>query len=118
MLAGAAPILALKARYFEDERLRRRILAPPSPWRGDGGPGRWTQLEASDHQDAPAQPSPLEQRHGRESQVSIGERFDAVRNEFGFDEADEPIERRRQDNDRVAELARQAAMDPDDGVEL
>uniref|UniRef100_UPI002FCDB934 conjugal transfer protein TraG n=1 Tax=Caulobacter hibisci TaxID=2035993 RepID=UPI002FCDB934 len=118
MLAGAAPILALKARYFEDERLRGRILAPPSPWRGKGGPGLWPRAGSSDQQEAAAQPARIEQRLERESPVLIGERFDPVRNEFGFDETDDPIERRRQDNDRIADLARQAAMDPDDGVEL
>src|SRR5581483_9657942 len=31
LVAGAPPIRAKKARYFEDSRLKRRILPPPQP---------------------------------------------------------------------------------------
>ncbi|TGV62851.1 conjugal transfer protein TraG, partial [Mesorhizobium sp. M2D.F.Ca.ET.160.01.1.1] len=45
MLAGTPPIRARKARYFEDPRLRERILPPPAlSGRFEPQPDDWTNL--------------------------------------------------------------------------
>src|SRR3954452_4111465 len=45
MLAGTPPIRAKKARYFEDPRLRARILPPPAPEaRAEPEPDDWSKM--------------------------------------------------------------------------
>lgn len=116
MLAGAAPILAQKARYFEDERLCRRVLPPPKPWRGDTGRASWSRPSTPPRQ-AEVE-SPAERHRALQTEVALPKQYDPERNEFGFDDIDALAVDRRRDDDRVADLARQAAMDPGDGVDL
>jgi len=131
MLAGVAPIRAHKARYFKDPRLAGRILDPPGPGRfAAAAANGWSSRSAL----AAAAPAPAPAQVFAET-GSDGEGPDpraltpgldppepsADVDEFAFD--DGPIddlavlEARRLDR-RLAGTARQAAMDPDDGVEL
>ena len=136
LISGVPPIRAKKARYFEDKRLVERITAPPQPvrqrdeivpsddWSGLPVPATFiadrkptstgkTQLddpanggirrepELPEHEEiAPEQPKPTQ--------------------EFGFveDDPDDDAIRARTLRQQARGLARQAAMDPGDGIEL
>jgi type IV secretion system protein VirD4 len=127
MLAGVAPIRARKARYFKDPRLAERILAPPAPGRfAATAANGWTSRPAL----AAAAPAQVFAETGSEGEGpdprALTPSLDQpepspVVDEFAFD--DGPVddlaafEARRLDR-RLAGTARQAAMDPDDGVEL
>jgi type IV secretion system protein VirD4 len=127
LLAGAPPIRAQKARYFQDPRLAARILPPPVPSRLPAAPQGWKvqprvkeATPATTGVDATADgegPSP------RELSLALPELTSAPgsRDEFVFDDAlaedmasahPRPLERRQ------ARIARQASMDPGDGVDL
>ncbi|MFC3070473.1 conjugal transfer protein TraG [Phenylobacterium soli] len=129
LVSGAPPIRARKARYFEDPQLRRRIGRAEAPavvpssaddWSGratitpadlarkprrrgepaaDGGLGREPEL--------PFEPPPPPPRESQEVPF-----FDLE--EGGEDEAGQAAELQR----RFGRVARQAALDPDDGMEL
>lgn len=127
MLAGVAPIRARKARYFKDPRLAGRVLSPPEPGRFAVTDAQgWTAraaLSAATLPTAPARPDPEGEGPDpraltppldpTEPQPSV--------DEFDFDDPSledlAALEARRLDR-RLAGTARQAAMDPDDGVEL
>jgi type IV secretion system protein VirD4 len=127
MLAGAPPIRARKARYFKDPRLSSRILAAPTP-------GRLPAPAANGWSSRPPLVVTAPALRVRED-GSDGEGPDprvlspsldppepsADLDEFAFDDgpADDHValEARRLER-RLAGTARQAAMDPDDGVEL
>jgi type IV secretion system protein VirD4 len=127
MLAGMAPILAQKAQYFRDPRLMRRILPPPAPGRFDVADANgWAARAASAA--APVPQAPTERNLDGEGPDprTLSPTLDPPLaqpdpGEFDFD--DHPLEdltaleARRLDR-RLAGAARQAAMDPDDGVEL
>jgi type IV secretion system protein VirD4 len=126
MLAGAAPIRARKARYFKDPRLARRILSPPAPgWFRTAAANGWANRLAV-VEPAPSIPSaPSSEGEGPDPRA-LAQALDPpppppAPDEFAFD--DGPLEDlaaagvRRLDR-RLAGTARQAAMDPNDGVEL
>lgn len=134
MVAGTPPIRATKARYFEDARFQERILTPPDPasalsdpqpssddWSNrlvsatnnsttdidngtDGDPangGIRREPELPEHEDiAPPPPSPARE-------------FDIL-----DDEPDVDAAKARAVRQRVRGVARQASMNPDDGIEL
>jgi len=127
LLAGAPPIRARKARYFEDPRLQARILTPPKPSRLAAPTTGWKVQPRADVKAAATVgagasaegegPSP------RDLSLALPERVPepGPRNEFTFDEghteglaaADARAFARQ-----VSGVARQASMDPDDGLEL
>jgi len=126
MLAGMAPIRASKAQYFKDPRLARRVMPPPPPGKfpavTDGWTARATLACPAVHR---TQAAPASEGEGPDPRV-LSPSLDRPApspdlDEFAFD--DGPIddrvalEQRRLDR-RLASAARQAAMDPDDGVEL
>jgi type IV secretion system protein VirD4 len=135
LVSGVPPIRAKKARYFEDPRLTERVLAPPQvASRQGGGPPSddWSQL-----------PVPAAAPAGRDvnasGEVRIGDAANAgIRREpelpeleeiaperantmpefvFGEEDADDDALRARVLRQQGG-LARQAAMDPGDGLEL
>lgn len=135
MVSGAPPIRARKVRYYQDARLRRRVLTPPQPAslkRPAPGPDDWTGLTV------PAAPSPAPSaagyRHDDDDDEGGGPRREpglpeheditappTVQDEFAFDDADldaGQIARRLALQRRMGAVARQASLDPDDGVEL
>ena len=128
MLAGVAPIRARKARYFKDPRLSRRILPPPMPAsRGAPTADSWMTRPAIDPPPTPPRvPSPAVPEGEGPSPRELALILDPPEprqnpDEFEFDDGaidDLPaLEAQRLDR-RLAGAARQAAMDPDDGVEL
>ena len=133
MVAGIPPIRATKARYFEDARFRERVhsppdLTPPEGTRADD----WTALPI------PARPGPAEDEEDRMrddedpteserrlqpelSRVKPVEKKKPIENEFEpdlSDDVDEDIARNRRMIRQVQGIARQVAMDPNDGMEL
>jgi type IV secretion system protein VirD4 len=134
MVAGTPPIRATKARYFEDARFMERIIAPPDPaanlapaspssddWSGrvvtatqaasasanggsDGDPanaGIRREPELPEHEEIVAPPRPPE------------EAFAVLDDEPDIDAA-----KARAMRARMRMVARQASLDPNDGIEL
>ncbi|MBB3810078.1 conjugal transfer protein TraG [Pseudochelatococcus contaminans] len=138
MVAGTPPIRAKKARYYEDPRLNERILTPPDPAkvtvtiRPDG----WSALK-------PVQPDATlvtaAEQAGKRSEdkansslrrePELPEHVEIVHEkkelspegEFAMmlDETPEDTARQRQALRRqMGRVARQASLNPDDGIEL
>lgn len=135
MVAGTPPIRAAKARYFEDARFQERILTPPDPatkpaaanpssddWTSrvvtaakaaptttatsgtEGDPdnaGIRREPELPEHEEIVAPPRPPEQE------------FDLL-----DDEPDVDAAKARAMRSRMRTVARQASLDPGDGIEL
>jgi type IV secretion system protein VirD4 len=130
LVSGVAPIRAKKARYYEDPQLKRRVLPAPTP----DAAGR-DQLHAPVHIDDWAG-RVVERQAGNDADTSDGglrrepelSEHDAVehapdpstRNEFDVDERepDDEAVRQRTLARQMRGAARQAAMDPGDGIEL
>ena len=133
MIAGAPPIRAKKARYFEDERFSERVLPPPTLTASAGlsKPDRWSEL-------APQKPSAsLVSKFEKAEDAANGglrrepELPDHVaivketanppsQEEFAMID-DEPEDNARQARvlrQQMRGLARQASLDPGDGLEL
>lgn len=136
MVAGTPPIRATKARYYEDARFKERILTPPDPatrpttaqhgssddWSRrivtatnasatsatasdiDGDPanaGIRREPELPEHEEIVAPPRPPEQE------------FDLLDDEPDIDAA-----KARALRSHIRLVARQASLDPTDGIEL
>ena len=133
MVAGIPPIRATKARYFEDTRFRERVLSPPDLTRPEGTRADdWTALPI------PARPGPAEddEEHMRDdedpteserrlqpelSRVKPVEKKQPIENEFEphlSDDVEEDVARNRRMIRQVQGIARQVAMDPNDGMDL
>ncbi|MFG1283190.1 conjugal transfer protein TraG [Xanthobacter autotrophicus] len=131
MVAGTPPIRARKARYYEDERFRERVLHPPELLtHRDRQPDDWSVLplpvpsqlnlmvEGSDDEDTTGS----EQRRQPElARVETVEAPAQPRNEFEIDLVDE-TEDDVALNSRMTRVmqgvARQVSLDPNDGMEL
>ncbi|MEM9063493.1 MAG: conjugal transfer protein TraG [Pseudomonadota bacterium] len=131
LVSGAAPIRAQKVRYFRDTQLKARILAPPEV-------AGHAPLSASTDDDwsslRPISPSPeaneeksKDETDGgirREPEVpqheDVAPKLPFPREEFADleDESDDEAQRARAMQTRFRTVARQAALDPDDGIEL
>jgi type IV secretion system protein VirD4 len=126
MLAGSPPMRARKVRYYEDGRFTQRILPPPAPGRGRRQADGWA---------AAAPPRPLLQSPGAIDDAGDGQDGPEARvlaiaidppapnrpiDEFGFeDQVDrDDVDERQRRQRLMRRVARQAVMDPDDGVEL
>jgi type IV secretion system protein VirD4 len=135
LISGCPPIRAKKARYFEDPRLTERILPPPSlqaPRDGALPDDDWSRLPApaaggdsrvpsalSDAETDPANSGIRREPELPEHEEIAPER--AIPSpEFRFveDEPDDDAVRARALRRQVRGLARQAVMDPGDGMEL
>ena len=129
MLAGTPPIRARKARYFKDPRLVARVLAPPQPWRApSSSPDDWTArapipAPETDHPLVSAGPwaSDGEGPNPRALDLVPDPAAPPVApSEFEFDDGDieaAAVGAARLEC-RMAGVARQASLDPDDGLEL
>jgi type IV secretion system protein VirD4 len=148
MVAGVRPIRAKKVRYFEDTRLKQRIVpipkspdnaSTPSPddWSGFPPVTSHAKLRRSDRQEPVAMPAisslgagdtesdaanaGLRREPGLEPHKDIAaEKAESPPNEFDLDadDHDQDVARIRTLNRRVRNLARQASMDPADGMKL
>ena len=135
MVAGTPPILAKKARYYEDDRFKERILAPPNlVTRKQGRPDDWTSLPL------PAQPQiggatpapetqdddPTESERRRQPELRRAPSFEKatpIENEFEIDtdrddDMDDAAPRNNRMNKIMQGVARQVSLDPGDGMEM
>jgi type IV secretion system protein VirD4 len=134
MVAGTPPIRATKARYFEDARFQERILTPPdlvaaplapSPSVDDWS-GRVVAAESRSATDAAegTEGDPANAGIRREPELPEHEEIVAPppspEQEFEFldDEPDVDAAKARAMRQRMRMVARQVAMNPDDGIEL
>ncbi|ESY71770.1 conjugal transfer protein TraG [Mesorhizobium sp. LNHC252B00] len=135
MLAGTPPIRAKKARYYEDGRFKERVLPPPDPAKNVRSERKdnWSAL-------APQKPSlmPLAEVDKAEQDaangglrrepelpdhVAIAKETDGLRpqEEFAIIEDDDPEDTTRQGRilrQQMRGIARQVALDRDDGIEM
>jgi type IV secretion system protein VirD4 len=138
LVSGVPPIRAKKARYFEDRRLAERVLPPPERNTfGCGGSTTlddWSQLSSPSNTNVPAAQTvsstqrpiddPANSGIRREPELpkheEIVPEISVPLPEFDFieDEGDGDAISARMLRRNVSSLARQAAMDPDDGLEL
>jgi type IV secretion system protein VirD4 len=136
LISGCSPIRAKKARYFEDERFRQRLM-PPAKLSGiarpRNSPSDWPHLTTPGVKELP---KTVEPRNGSsaDDQANSGIRREpelpqheevipepaAVKPEFEFadEEPDDEVQRAATLRRQAANIARQAAMDPDDGLGL
>ncbi|ESY01374.1 conjugal transfer protein TraG [Mesorhizobium sp. LNJC405B00] len=136
MVSGLFPIRAKKARYFADPRLAERVLSPPKPemTSGTSRTDDWTRatIQASSGSLPQAKPSSHLQDEdpangGIRRQPELPEHEDIAPertaqhiNEFDLDrdESDDDALRRRAVDQAMRRAARQATLDPNDGIEL
>ncbi|MDA9404530.1 IncP-type conjugal transfer protein TraG [Bradyrhizobium sp. CCBAU 45389] len=134
MVAGTAPIRAKKVRYYEDRRFTERVLPPPDPAtagqssRTDG----WSTFGASKPAGSPTEKAAKAEQDTANSglrrepelpdHVAIAketseptpaEEFSAV-----LDDDEDAVRQSRLIRQQMRGVARQVAMDPNDGMEL
>lgn len=133
MLAGLHPIRAKKARYFKDRRLSARILPPPECRKAPpntANAGAWADMIVQSPT-AQKHPSPTDDddcdadNGGIRREPELPEHEEIVLpprlvSEFEFEEPmiEEDLAQSRRQADRMRTAARQAALDPGDGIEL
>ncbi|MER9136080.1 conjugal transfer protein TraG [Mesorhizobium sp. M0830] len=137
MVSGLFPIRAKKARYFADPRLAERVLPPPKPgeskntsraddWTGASVPaapeGNSLQSKPSIglQDEDPANGGIRRQPEIPEYEDIAPEQTTQRDDEFDLDrdEPDDDAVRRRSVDQVMRRAARQAALDPNDGIEL
>ena len=129
MIAGTHPIRARKVRYYADPRLKARVQDPPAP-SGHVPPcaNDWTDRTQ------PAQPGPapapdparsdpanagIRREPGLAEEQEIVPRPAPPRGEFEFEDgAGDDAAANKRVRDRMRRAARQASLDPNDGVDL
>ncbi|MGE0775063.1 MAG: IncP-type conjugal transfer protein TraG, partial [Sphingomonadaceae bacterium] len=133
MLAGLHPIRAKKARYFKDRRLSARILPPPECQKAPANTanaGAWADMIVQSPT-AQKHPTPMDDDDcdadnggiRREPELPEHEEIilpPRVVSEFEFEEPmiEEDLAQSRRQADRMRTVARQAALDPGDGIQL
>ena len=134
MVAGTPPIRAIKARYFEDARLQERILTPPdlstTPLAPSLSIDDWSgRVVAAESRSATStadgtEGDPANAGIRREPELPSQEEIVAPppspEQEFEFldDEPDVDAAKARTIRQRMRMVARQVAMNPDDGIDL
>ena len=140
MVAGVPPIRANKIRYYKDRRFTKRVLAPPDMNVGGGPPwpDDWSALPPIAPPPEPPVPKPESGKKGRaadaeddnadlrrepdmERHIDIAPpQLAAPANEFELDEPEPDADAAGQAAIRrqMQEMARQASLDPGDGIEL
>ncbi|MGG5889959.1 conjugal transfer protein TraG [Falsiroseomonas sp. HC035] len=131
LVSGCPPIRARKARYYEDRQLRARVVAPPDTLAA-APPALcaddWSALKPVARETAPSATNPSDDADGgirREPTLPEHEQISPEpgpppEKEFVFaeDEQDDDAARTRALAARARRVARQAALDPDDGIAL
>jgi type IV secretion system protein VirD4 len=131
LVSGCPPVRAKKVRYYEDPQLKARVMAPPKPDVSAHTPPStddWTALPVI------AAPKPARPARGSEDDDGGIRREPALPEheqvapepgqptdkEFAFldEDADDDAARARAMTARMRGVARQAALDPDDGIAL
>jgi type IV secretion system protein VirD4 len=137
LISGCSPIRAKKARYYEDERFRQRLM-PPAKLGGIARPRN----SRNEWSGAPLTPSVKElpktvgprNVSSADDQANSGIRREPelpqheevipepapekAEFEFADEEPDDEVQRAATLRRQAANIARQAAMDPDDGLGL
>jgi type IV secretion system protein VirD4 len=135
LVSGTPPVRGKKARYFADPQLKTRILSPPDLIAEATTPNQTTTDDWSGR--APiAAPKPRKKMSGGAGEDADGgirrepelpehediapEPAQSAREEFASldDEPDDDAQRARQMQGRFRSIARQASLDPDDGIDL
>jgi type IV secretion system protein VirD4 len=130
LMSGCPPIKAKKARYFEDRRFAERVLPPPEPGRTRASvvPDEWSSLPL--RRPPPAQVaetdkaedtanSGLRREPDLPEHLAIAKETTAPPPTREFDVADDSTAlQARALSQQMRGLARQAALDPDDGLGL
>lgn len=140
MVSGLSPIRAKKARYFEDRQLKARILDAPEKSTSFQSRDDWTTLppcvaterratstvrpgpEESASGSGPAGTA-VEFRHVPELEPLVRrrpQRAETMQLDFGPppEDVDARVARLRAMDKQQAQVARQASLDPQDGIEL
>lgn len=131
MVSGAPPVRAKKARYYADPRLQRRILKPPKPsasvdlssddWSGLAAIKAPRRLASKDTEASDDANGGLRREPELPMHVEVAPQHKSRINEFDFVEAsdaDDDATRSERLRSRMSANARQAALDPGDGIEL
>jgi len=140
LVSGVPPIRAKKARYYEDRRLAARLLPPPSMEQGGLGGRSAPQARDWNHPSAPSPVHPVangsaavSRQEKKGDHANAGIRREPVLPEHesvvfeqqssrefipAEDEPDDEPARAHVLRQRMNGVARQAAMDPDDGISL
>jgi type IV secretion system protein VirD4 len=134
LVSGVPPIRAKKARYFEDPRLTERVLAPPAVSKHSGAPSPddWSRLPTpaasvghdgsspgETHIDDPANGGIRREPELPQHEEIVPEQAkQAPEFVFGEEDPDDDVVRARALRQQARGLARQAAMDPGDGIDL
>ena len=135
LISGVPPIRTAKARYFEDSRLTERVLPPPALGAPSGAspPDDWSEWLVRAKTPARQKSSAADMTTVEDSanagirrEPELPEHEDIAPErakgtpEFVFEEevSDDDAVRARMLRSRATGLARQAAMDPGDGIEL
>lgn len=133
MLAGTPPIRAKKARYYEDRRLTERVFAPPKTTGStkQQRPHPWSSMQAKAPLVPPAMVPALPEdtaNGGIRREPELPEHVAIVSetmetapvNEFDVvdDEPEDAARQARAFRQQARSLARQASLDPGDGIDL
>jgi type IV secretion system protein VirD4 len=131
LVSGVPPIRAKKARYFEDPRLTERVLEPPATSSATSAddwnslpvpavsPGQEISSSAETQIDDPANGGIRREPELPQHEEIMPEQAKAEPEfTFGEDDSDDDAVRARALRQQARGLARQAAMDPGDGMEL
>jgi type IV secretion system protein VirD4 len=135
LVSGTPPIRARKARYFEDRRLTDRVRAPPSggaagartPIQGEGDDWLALPIPASAPQEARSRRAEDDGANSGirreptlpEHETIVSESSEAASTVAVIDDrSNEANSRSAAIRHRLRSVARQAAMDPDDGMAL
>ncbi len=132
LMSGCPPIRAKKARYFEDRRFAERVLPPPKLGRTSelAAPDEWSSLplrrrsaalltEIDKREDTAN--SGLRREPDLPDHLAIAKEttVSAPSKEFAVtDDTDDSVQQARVLSQRMRGLARQAALDPADGLGL
>jgi type IV secretion system protein VirD4 len=134
LVSGVPPIRAKKARYFEDPRLTERVLAPPALSKHSGAPppDDWSRLPVpavstgrganssgeTDIDDSANGGIRREPELPEHEEIVPEQAKPAPEFVFGEEDPDDDAVRARALRQQARGLARQAAMDPGDGIDL
>ncbi len=129
LVSGCPPIRAQKVRYYEDSRLKRRILAPPPPQAGTAAANpasTWDGLVRRAEVSAANGTIDEESEGGlrREPELGAPDSIEALPPEpvqeppLSPDDSDAETAAAARLRSRVRQAARQASLDPDDGIPL
>ncbi|MHB0710219.1 conjugal transfer protein TraG [Roseomonas mucosa] len=128
MVAGTPPIRATKARYFEDARFQERILTPPdlvaAPLAPSPSADDWSgRVVVAESHSAPAaadgaEGDPANAGIRREPELPSQEEIVAPPSSPEQDEPDVDAAKARTMRQRMRMVARQVALNPDDGIDL